>query len=209
MLIWRPTGLNELKLIYESGMRAFPARLIDQPIFYPVTNQEYAVQIARNWNTKSVGQSGYVLTFTVPDHFAARFEKRIVGASTHEELWVPAEMLPEFNSQIEYRIELIRAFFSPNFTGLNMPEPSFGGLHDAFHSGTAGSQLKALKELNEQGKLAEAVRLYNTAIFLSYPFWLTLSSSEAILNQVGSIWSSQFSTTLCSTAQQVDLNTRL
>jgi hypothetical protein len=53
MLPYRPVGLEELRLIYEADMRAFPPRLPEQPIFYPVTNEEYARQIARYWNTKS------------------------------------------------------------------------------------------------------------------------------------------------------------
>lgn len=203
MNLWRPTGINELKLIYESGMRSFPARLIDQPIFYPVTNHEYASQIARDWNTKNAGLSGYVLMFALSDHFAECFEKRIVGASTHEELWVPAEMLPELNSHIEHPIDLSCAFFSPDFVGLTMPALSFGGLHEAFHSGTAHTQLHALIELNEQGKLAEAVRLYNTTIFLTHPFWITMDYTDEFLTEVRKIWSTQFSTKLCATAKQV------
>jgi hypothetical protein len=64
MKLWRPTGIDELRLIYESGMRSFPARLIDQPIFYPVTNLEYANQIAQDWNAKRSG-CGYVLSFEI------------------------------------------------------------------------------------------------------------------------------------------------
>ena len=45
--LWRPVGPKELALIRESGMRAFPPRLPEQPIFYPVTTEEYATKIAR------------------------------------------------------------------------------------------------------------------------------------------------------------------
>jgi len=62
--LFRPTGLNELKLIHQSGMKAWPPRLPEQPIFYPVMNREYAQQIARDWNAKSEpGQIGFVLRF--------------------------------------------------------------------------------------------------------------------------------------------------
>ncbi len=50
--LFRPVGQNELNLIKESGYKAFPPRLPEQPIFYPVLNEEYATQIARDWNTK-------------------------------------------------------------------------------------------------------------------------------------------------------------
>ena len=46
MILYRPVGLQELELIYDSGMKAFPARLPQQPIFYPVLQVEYARQVA-------------------------------------------------------------------------------------------------------------------------------------------------------------------
>ena len=60
-ILYRPVGANELRLIAESGYSAFPPRLPGQPIFYPVLNEEYATQIARDWNAKnSVSPVGYV-----------------------------------------------------------------------------------------------------------------------------------------------------
>ena len=60
--LFRPTGEKELALIRTSGWREFPPRLPSQPIFYPVMNEEYATQIARDWNTRD-GGTGYVLRF--------------------------------------------------------------------------------------------------------------------------------------------------
>ena len=65
MKLWRPVGLNELALVFDAGMRAFPPRLPGQPIFYPVMNVGYAVEIARDWNTKEAPYGGYVLGFEV------------------------------------------------------------------------------------------------------------------------------------------------
>lgn len=45
--LFRPVGQTELQLIETSGMRAFPPRLPDQPIFYPVATIEYARLIAK------------------------------------------------------------------------------------------------------------------------------------------------------------------
>jgi hypothetical protein len=53
--LWRPVGPEELALVRQSGMREFPPRLIDQPIFYPVTTEDYAVKIARDWNVPRSG----------------------------------------------------------------------------------------------------------------------------------------------------------
>ena len=63
--LYRPVGQAELDLIRASGFKKFPPRLPEQPFFYPVTNEEYATQIARDWNTKDAasGFAGYVLRF--------------------------------------------------------------------------------------------------------------------------------------------------
>jgi hypothetical protein len=98
-------------------MRAFPPRLPDQPIFYPVTNEGYATQIARDWNTKAGTKAGFVTRFSVDDEYASKFERRVVGAKEHEELWVPAEELAEFNAHLEGRIEVTRAFFGDGYRG--------------------------------------------------------------------------------------------
>lgn len=45
MILYRPVGLHELKLIAASGWREFPPRLHWQPIFYPVLTHEYARKI--------------------------------------------------------------------------------------------------------------------------------------------------------------------
>ncbi|MFX8254343.1 hypothetical protein ABTL28_19150, partial [Acinetobacter baumannii] len=59
--LYRPVGQTEFDLVQASG--AFPPRLEWQPIFYPVLTEEYAVKIARGWNTKDAfsGYVGYVL----------------------------------------------------------------------------------------------------------------------------------------------------
>jgi hypothetical protein len=53
VILYRPVGLAELKLVKASGYREFPPRLPEQPIFYPVLTEAYATQIARDWNTKT------------------------------------------------------------------------------------------------------------------------------------------------------------
>jgi hypothetical protein len=88
-ILYRPVGPRDLELIAASGFRAFPPRLPEQPIFYPVLNQEYASQIARDWNVPASG-AGYVTRFAVLAQFAGRFPVRTVGGSLHQELWIPA-----------------------------------------------------------------------------------------------------------------------
>jgi hypothetical protein len=112
MRLWRPVGPKELELIEKSGWRAFPPRLPEQPIFYPVLNFEYAEQIARDWNSKDAKQGfkGYVTEFDVDDTYAARFTPQTVGGKIHKELWIPAEELDEFNAQIQGPIRVVATY---------------------------------------------------------------------------------------------------
>lgn len=107
--LYRPVGPKELKLIEDSGWKAFPPRLPDQPIFYPVMNEDYAIQIARDWNVPASG-SGYVTRFEVEAEYLSRFQEQVVGGAVHRELWVPAEELAEFNRHIVGHIEVTQRF---------------------------------------------------------------------------------------------------
>lgn len=109
--LYRPAGKNELALVEASGYTAFPSRLAHQPIFYPVTNEKYAAQIARDWNAKyNADKEGYVTKFEVGKEFLDNYEKKVVGCSEHEEYWIPAEGLTEFNRHIVGKIEVIAEF---------------------------------------------------------------------------------------------------
>lgn len=108
-IMYRPVGPKELELIAASGYREFPPRLPEQPIFYPVLNEEYARQIAREWNVQASG-SGYVTRFSVRKEFLARYPEQQVGASIHREVWIPAEELAEMNRNIVGLIEVIAEY---------------------------------------------------------------------------------------------------
>ena len=120
MVLYRPVGTEELRLIEESGYREFPPRLPEQPIFYPVLHEDYAREIARGWNVKyNRDHRGYVTRFEIDDEYFGRFEVRRVGKSYHEELWVLAEELEEFNRHILGRIQVIGAFGEKEGKGLS------------------------------------------------------------------------------------------
>jgi hypothetical protein len=110
--LYRPVGPSELQLIRESSYREFPPRLPDQPIFYPVLNQQYAEQIARDWNAKDArtGYRGFVTRFQVRTAYLRRFEPRQVGDAAHMEYWIPAEELADFNRNIIGSIEVVAEF---------------------------------------------------------------------------------------------------
>jgi hypothetical protein len=122
MLLYRPVGLKELELIAQADFRAFPPRLPEQPIFYPVLNFEYAQQIARDWNTKSNSFAGFVTKFEVADDYVKQFNVQIVGSQIHQELWIPAEELEEFNCHIIGTITIEAAYYGENFIGEIDPE---------------------------------------------------------------------------------------
>ena len=107
--LYRPVGPKELALIEGSGFKEFPPRLPEQPILYPVLNEEYATQIARDWNATRDG-GGYVTRFEVSAEFVRRYQVQTVGSSVHQELWISAEDLPDFNRHIVGLIEVIASF---------------------------------------------------------------------------------------------------
>ncbi|MCU1279925.1 MAG: ADP-ribosylation/crystallin [bacterium] len=107
--LYRPVGPTELELIEKSGFQAFPPRLPEQPIFYPVLDEKYAAQIARCWNAPACG-AGFVTRFEVNDEFLSRYEVRTVGSRQHREYWIPAEDLDDFNRNIVGEIEVIESY---------------------------------------------------------------------------------------------------
>lgn len=107
--LWRPVGPVELRLIAETGMSAFPPRLPEQPIFYPVTTEEYAVKIARDWNVRESG-SGYVTRFEVRREYLSRHRVQEAGGKAHREYWIPAEEMDAFNAAIVGPIDVTHKF---------------------------------------------------------------------------------------------------
>lgn len=107
--LWRPTGPQELALVEASGWRRWPPRLPDQPIFYPVCNQDYATRVARDWNVQASG-AGYVTRFDVEGDFLDLYDVQQVGGQTILEYWIPAEDLEEFNNHIVGLIEVVAEF---------------------------------------------------------------------------------------------------
>ncbi len=107
--LFRPIGPAEHALLAASGWRAWPPRLPEQPIFYPVVEEEYARKIARDWNVPDSGV-GYVTRFAVDANFIARYPVREAGGRSHTEYWIPAEDLEEFNRHIVGLIEVIAEF---------------------------------------------------------------------------------------------------
>ena len=192
MKLYRPTGLVELGLIFNSGMKAFPPRLPEQPIFYPVLNFSYADQIAREWNTSSHSFAGYVTSFTLEDEYGSQFESHVVGAREHVELWIPAEELEEFNEHIEGRVEVESAHFGPKFTGEIPKAFLMKGLN-------AIEQFVYLNDIYDDHTMDFACEILaqKRIVFLHYSFWnqfeftasgLSAQDKADLLKRIAHVW---------------------
>jgi hypothetical protein len=107
--LFRPVGPEELRLIEQAGFRAFPPRLPEQPIFYPVLTDEYAAKIAREWNVPASG-AGFVTRFAVRREYLSRYQIQNAGGERFQEYWRPADELADFNRNIVGLIEIVQQF---------------------------------------------------------------------------------------------------
>src|SRR6266498_5883037 len=192
MILYRPVGLQELELIYDSGMKTFPARLPQQPIFYPVLELEYARQVASDWNAKSGQSAGYVTQFKVDDQYIGRFEKHTVGGSQHQEYWIPAEEVEEFNKHLVGHIKVVEAYFGNAFEGF-VPD-QFG-----LQGKNAADQFTLLANdyIYKRMDFYLEIKRNHKAVFLNYPFWLKYDFKnqvlkEKILQAIKSAWLTSF-----------------
>jgi hypothetical protein len=109
VILYRPAGPKELELVKQSGFKRWPPRLPEQPIFYAVTNEAYASQIAKQWNVYDSG-IGYVTRFAVRKSFIDLYEIHQVGGATHTEWWIPAEDLELMNAELVGLIQVIAEY---------------------------------------------------------------------------------------------------
>lgn len=110
--LWRPCGVEELALVAESGWRRWPPRLDWQPIFYPVLNEEYAIEIAKILQIPATGLS-HITRFEVDSTYLSRYDVQCVGGRICLEYWIPAEELEEFNDHIAGVVEVVSTY-GPN-----------------------------------------------------------------------------------------------
>jgi len=109
MKLYRPVNQAELDLIIANDWKAFPPRLVGQPIFYPVLNARYAEDINRQWNVPSYGTS-YTLIFEVKDEYLKQYKVEKAGLDYHLEFWIPSEDLDNFNDNIVGEIAILETF---------------------------------------------------------------------------------------------------
>ena len=192
MILYRAVGLQELDLIYDNGMKAFPTGLPQQPIFYPVVDIEYARQIASDWNVNNGQFAGYVTEFKVEDEYIGQFEKHTVGGSQHQEFWIPAEELEEFNKHIIGHIKALEGYFGDAFEGF-MPDKF--GLQGK--KAIAQFTLLANTYIYKRMDFYLEIRRNHKAVFLNYAFWQkhefkNPGMKEKILKAIKEAWYTSF-----------------
>ena len=163
--LYRPVGVAEAQLILEAELEAFPPRLAEQPIFYPVLNFKYAEQIARDWNTKGPesGFAGFVTRFKVDKDYVDQFEPQRVGSSVHMELWVLAEELDTFNQHIQGPIEFVAAYYGDGYRGIKH-------WHKDWY---AVDMFWGLFMTRNPHDISGEVQLNRNAILLNFVYWAT------------------------------------
>lgn len=177
--LFRPVGLHELSLIWDTGMREFPPRLPHQPIFYPVTTIDYARQIARDWNPQDEksGYSGFVTSFQVESSYVSKFEPQTVGSSAHIEYWISADEMKSFNDAIVGMIRIEEAYFGTEFTGYVPGDFLLKGK-------TARAQFILLSEHWDYSSfdVTYEISANRKAVFLNWMFWKQRDFSDAGIN---------------------------
>ncbi|MBK9002174.1 MAG: hypothetical protein IPM35_41165 [Myxococcales bacterium] len=145
-------------------------------------NFKYAAQIARDWNNTTDPFAGYVTRFEIDDDYSATFERRVVGGREHEELWVPAEELTEFNRHLTSAIDVVAAFFGPEFRGAIAKTGALAGMD-------AREQLRLLLDLStEPDRMADALLGDAAATYLNFSFWALSEQSEEFSTIVRRAW---------------------
>ncbi|MGE5374576.1 MAG: tetratricopeptide repeat protein [Bacteroidota bacterium] len=173
-------------------MKTFPARLPQQPIFYPVLQLEYARQIASDWNVKREQFAGYVTEFKVEDDYINHFEEHAVGGLQYQELWIPAEEMEEFNRHITGHIKVVEAYFAEGFQGF-IPEQF--GLHGK--DAIAQFTMLANSYIYSRMDFYLEIKRNHKAVYLNYPFWQKYDSKnpglkEKMLQSIREVWLTSF-----------------
>lgn len=195
LTLYRPVGLKEAERVLASGCAGFPPRLPDQPIFYPVMNADYARQIARDWNAPDAGSGyvGFVTAFDVDAGYAARYPVRTVGARGHQELWVPAEELADFNARLVGPVRFTEAWYGPHYQGPDSPLGALASQLRALHA-RAGTSDAPLRELLHT---SPATVLFNAGWWEALPpgaHRLEDGVREDLLARVRAAWGAAFPT---------------
>lgn len=195
MKLFKPVGLDELRLTYDANMRTYPLHVDHQQVFYPAPNLDYAVRIARDWNAKTQPFAGYVTECEVADDFGRNFPPRRAVKKLEKESWIPSELLSEFNGHIEGPIKVAEGHFGPGFRGY-VPD------HFNFANRDALSQFVMLSILLDFSRMdfVGEIHANSLTVFLHFQYWRTCNlemteisdeQRERILASIEKTWSKE------------------
>jgi len=114
-----------------------------------------------------------VLRLEVADDYTGTFDIHVVGSSVHQELWIPADALEEFNRHIVGFIAVEEAFFGNDFKGEIPKQFGLAG-KDAI------AQIRALSVTLPYSSVDFAIEVSanSRAVFLNFPFWKAAGASR-------------------------------
>ncbi|HEX9334225.1 MAG TPA: tetratricopeptide repeat protein, partial [Anaerolineales bacterium] len=130
--------------------------------------------------------------FKVEDDHISQFEKHTVGGSQHQELWIPAEEVDEFNKHIIGHIKVVEAHFSDAFQGYI---PDKFGLQGK--NAVEQFTLLANSYLYKRMDFYLEIKRNHKAVFLNYPFWQKYEFKnqglkEKVLQAIKEAWLTSF-----------------
>lgn len=210
-VLYRPVGLSEAVKILESKASAFPPRLPEQPIFYPVLTRDYAEQITQQWNvpSASAGYAGFVTEFHLEAKYASKFKAQVVGPSTARELWVSAEELDTFNRHLVGTICLISAHYGEGYFG---PTP----LPYMLKGRTAHEQLPLLASILDYNGMdfVLEIRANRLVVRLNFAYWVRTNFEAdglpndrkiVLLRDIRRVWQEAFSDVELVGSEELDM----
>jgi hypothetical protein len=189
MILYRPVGLEELCLIYQADMRAFPSLLPQQPDFCAVLGEQDATEVARRLSTETDSRAGFVTRFSLDDPATRDAEQRIVD----DEFELPAEELDELNAHLADHIQVVATFFGEGYVGPVTDALALGGKNAteqflALLAGVGDSGFYIASNLHRSGE----------AIFVNFFFWeqhdftpqrIAPARRDRLLDDLKRVWS--------------------
>lgn len=188
MILYRPVDLSDLLLIYRTGMRQIPPRMLGHPALFQVATVQYADEIAKEYYANTGSMAGYTTELAIADSYASSFKPLQIGTEDHLDLWIPADSLDELNGHIVGRITVVTAHFGSAFVGI----PS------SLRKRGARSQLQALYGIREDCFMdfRKEILRNHEAVFVHFSFWEQIAEqvpeSQPVLAAIRDAWRDAF-----------------
>ncbi len=166
MRIFKPVGLEELRLMYEANMRSLaPGGPDHSAATFHLDNGE-ADAVARSRITKDDPFAGYVVQVDVDEEGAAVLSRFLTGEGTRRKAHLPAEEVPRLNDHLAGQMTVTSAHFGPEFRGYIPTMFNFA------HRDALGQfvMLANLLDYSRMDFIGE-IHANSAAVFLHLPYW--------------------------------------